>query len=111
MKVVNKQEFLKLPKGTLYSKYNGCGLEGLYELDENYNNDYYFTDIISEIKCSDSNEYNDIIFDIEENGSSVKFELDLHCCSRDGCFDDSEKFAIYTKDEIKNLIKRLQELL
>lgn len=111
MKIVNRQEFLKLPKNTLFSIYVPCVVSDLAikSCDPGYmENDYMYTDIIGAIKW-DYMDYHDTLLRMEEENYSV--ESDFDSASRDGFFNNDELYFIYEKEDIENLIRRLKECL
>ena len=109
MRIVNRQEFLQLPSGTVYSKYKSMGMiSGLYEKFQSSTNDWVYQDLISCIDADSSAELFDLM-DAAMNGK--EFSLDLDCGERDGCYDESDMFAIYDKKDLDKLIVRLIEVL
>jgi len=41
----------------------------------------------------------------------VSVDLDFYCQCRDGLFDDDEMYAVWTKDDVNQLIDRLKKCL
>ncbi|GFN32518.1 hypothetical protein [Paenibacillus xylaniclasticus] len=110
MRIVNRAEFLKLPSGILYSRYESLGtIRGLHSKLESLTNDWIYQDVVGDID-EDENEF-DEIFAKAEKDSSYEFRMDLNCGRRDGMFDDDDKFAIYNEEDIRRLIDRLNKLL
>ena len=112
MKIVNKEEFYKLPKGTLYSNFNPHMIEGLRIKDETisfkdiYDGEpfnYYYVDLIDSIDCEDSEEYLSII-DIDPL-TGKEFRMDYNCADRDGY--DEGYFVIFDQSDVENLINTL----
>jgi len=113
MKIVNKKEFYLLPPGTLYSNYERYGFTGLMvKQDTLYHKDkpidFLFDDLIGNIDAQDSGQFIDKLDDAEINKTSLT--LDFDCTQRDGLYEDEQMFAIYEKDDLKKIIKKLVEL-
>ena len=114
MKIVNRQEFYKLPEGTLYSEFKPYYFGGLYIKGEtlSYNNipsDFVTEDLIGNIESDNSDEYHDNIVQAVENKTSLK--LDFDCAGRDGMYEEDMMYAVYEKDDIAQFILRLTKLL
>jgi hypothetical protein len=111
MKIVNLQQFLQMPKGTLFQKYQPCVAEDICVLDDRCGDiDFYYSSLDGmSVNCSGSTEMFDILFKAGEEGSS--FDLDLDTVGRDGCFEEKQLFLVWEKPDVEYLIKRLQESL
>ncbi len=107
MRVVNLEEFLKLPNGTVFSKYRPVIFDGLKMKDGNCGTDFLYRNLLNEIECGDTSDYIDKITRMEED-SSFSVSLDFDCISRDGANDKNQLFAIYEKADIEGLIEQLQ---
>lgn len=110
MKIVNKQEFYKLPEGTIYSNYEPCVFDGLkikqstiYDGDKPI--DFFFENLIGNIDAKDSVQLVDVLIEAEENKTSIK--LDFNCCERDGLYDENALYAIYEPGDIEKLVSKL----
>jgi hypothetical protein len=109
MKIVNRKEFLSLPSGVVYAKFEPCIFGDLAIKGETIgDNDWAFQDFL-EVKAENSGEHAEILFDAFENGTS--FELDLQCMGRDGLFKQEEHFAVFEQRDVISLIQRLQEVV
>ncbi len=107
MRVVNLEEFLKLPNGTVFSKFKSIIFDGLKMKDGTCGTDFLYRDLLSEIECGDTSDYIEKITRMGEN-SNFSVSLDFDCISRDGMNDKNQLFAIYEKADIKGLIEQLQ---
>lgn len=107
MKIINREQFLKLPRGVLYAKYAPCYFENLAIKDEyeHFINDWYFQELI-EIETKDNEDFSEVLFRAEETGESIG--LDYNCVSRDGLYEENQLFAVFEKEDVINLIKLLQ---
>ena len=111
MKIVNREEFMKMPKGTVYSYYEPCIFEGLYvkaskednlfhDAKKRTLNDFVLIPLIDGfVKGSYDNNVNHKDLD--------HFEFDLTCSVRDGLYDDKQLFAVYDKNDILKLVARI----
>lgn len=107
MRIVNIEEFMNLPKGTVYSKYEPCIFNGLMIKRENSGLiDFFYADLIGNVDCQDSNDYFDKCDEAQKSGISLK--LDFEIMGRDGMFDKNQLFAVYEKYDVENLIKSLK---
>lgn len=110
MKIINLQEFMKMPPGTVFCKYTPCVfgdicIKGDYFAD----NDFVYASLTGEIDCTGSSDMVDKLFKYEKTGES--FNLDLDAYTRDGLYKEDQLFAIYEKRDIAQLVKKLRELL
>jgi len=110
MRIVTKQEFYKLPSGTLYSKYEPCIFTGLKIKNDTIFNgdepiDFFYEDLIGNV---DANSYGNF-FDILDKGQKEKteFKLDFECGQRDGLFEDDALYVVYNTDEILALSNKI----
>jgi hypothetical protein len=92
MKIVTREEFLKLPEGTLYSKYQPCVADQIHIKGETVMDDFCCVDI------SDSTDF------MYAAGNSQPVNLDRPY--RDGCSRDKDQlFAVWELDDLKELAK------
>jgi hypothetical protein len=109
MKIVNREEFLKLPSGTLFSKYQPCYFDDITIKGDTWTNDFLIQNIADGIESEGSDDFFVKLTDAEKNGTELKMDFD--CYGRDGMFDEERLFAVWSKDDVKALIKKLQESL
>jgi hypothetical protein len=100
MKIVTREEFLKLPVGTLYSKYQPCVADEIHIKDETVMDDFCCVDIsnsASFLHASDTSE-----------------PVNLETPYRDACARDKDQlFAVWELDDLKALaavVNRAMEL-
>lgn len=104
---VDLDAFLKLPAGTVYSKYTPCACDEISIKQSNigdYDWIYIPLDTISFIKSEGSDDLFEILMNMKE-GDSIK--TDMLASMRDGLFDKDAKFLIYSKNDIEKLIALL----
>lgn len=105
MKIVNREEFLEYPEGTLFSKYEPCIFGDLCIKGDSLTNDFWYQEINSSIKCNDSGEFSDILLSAQETKESIEMDLDIE--GRDGLYDENQLFAVWEEKDVKALIDRL----
>ena len=115
MRIVTKQEFYKLPSGTVYCHYRPIILEGLYIKGETIYCDgnpcdYIETELIHTIDVSGSDEFFDKMIEAEKD-SSFSMKMDFECTVRNGFYNEDQMYAIYEKKDIEGLIQALQKAL
>lgn len=118
MKLYNREDFIKLPKMTIYSIIpSSYGLmEGLFckTTDSNdMSNDFCSQDLISEEGYPNNIEdgIEALTYQIGLRDSYKEFRTDLDCSSRDGCFDDDDKFIVWDKSDVTKLRDYLNQAL
>lgn len=119
MKLYPRSEFIKLPAGIIFSKVNknfGEIMHGMYCKTsdiKSLGDDFGYQNLI--MSPSDKYDVDDIYGDGGLTSTNIKrdagedFEIDLHCPKRDGCFDDSDVFVVWSQKDILNLIKYLSD--
>lgn len=99
MRILTRQEFLKLPAGVLFQKgqpwyWDTPALKGETILDdEGKAIDFHYTDIF---ECAWTGAPTDFWEEMLKTGKEVPQEL---CGSRDGCFDDEDIFMVYSTED------------
>ena len=110
MKILNRKDFLALQGQWLFSKYTPSIFDDLTIKIENYGErDFIVQQVVDAIESNGTGDFIDKLDDAEMNGAELA--LDFYYAGRDGCFDDDQLFAVWSKDDVKALIVRLQELV
>ncbi|HAS04393.1 MAG TPA: hypothetical protein DCR71_01330 [Dehalococcoidia bacterium] len=104
MRIINRKEFLALPKNIVFSYYDPCVFNGLFIKGESWTEDFLYDDLIAPIYSDNSDDLSDKC-QLAEDGENIK--LDFNYTGREGLFDDKQLFAIYTKEDVKQMIERL----
>jgi len=92
MRLVNLKEFLELPAGTLFCKYEPHLYQELMIKGESLPpRDFLYQDLVP----------------LEED---FPYELDLQCGARDGCFEEKQMFAVLDKKDFQAILLRLLAL-
>lgn len=107
MIIVNRESFLLLSPGTVYSRYEPCIVSGLEikgkSIDNCGSGDWFFQNVLGEM--GDSWEHTGTE---EDMITGIDVELNLNIEERDGGFDHDELFLIYSSKDIQTLIIGLQ---
>ena len=106
MKIINLTEFLKMPIGTIYSKYEPCYFSGLMVKDKNSGEiDFYYNDLIGNVDNENTGDFFDKCTEAEKSGKSLKLDFDI--IGRDASYNKNQLFAVYEKEDIEGLVKTL----
>jgi len=104
MKIIKRDGFLQLPTGTIYCKYQPCVFDSLCVKGETLGNNYwYFSELHGNIDTGDDNYIEESTYGNLRNDTEELY--------RDGLCDEEQLFAVYDKDDIIQLIDKLQECL
>lgn len=110
MRIVNREEFLKLPSDTLFSLYTPQYFgEIMIKGDTIWPNDFRYQDINEAVDCRSSNEFTEILYSAEEKGTS--FKMNFERWSRDGLYDNDQLYAVWDDEDVKALIVRLNKVV
>lgn len=109
MKIVNRDEFLKMPKGTIYATGEKWALMNWNVKGESCGNDWFYDGLEWSSVHHLSTDIDDKLEDSLNNGTSL--EMDFHRTSRDGAYAAEDVFAVMEKDDILKMIDRLKECL
>lgn len=109
MRIVNRKEFIAMPAGTLFSKFNSPNFEELQVLVGLCGlNDFIAGSFHDAINVEPHGNFYDAVCALEKDG---KIEMDFKDCTRDGMYDDDQMFAVWESNDVVKLICRLQEAL
>lgn len=110
LKIVTKQEFLKLPKGTLFSKFEPYIFGDLAIKDDTLGTSDFFATYIADAVASDSVEDSWQRLDTaQQTGESLP--MDFTEIRRDGTFEEDQLFAVWEPADVQALITELQGCL
>lgn len=104
MRIVSRQEFLTLPAGTVYQCYDDEGAwpdEQLCVKGESLTNDWFYTpvELMPSTPRSDSDTR-----DYLEMAAKTGLDYEVEPFStRDGMFDATQQFYVYSNDEVMQL--------
>lgn len=108
MKIVNLDQFIVMPPGTLFAKYKPCYFDDLCIKGESIREtrDFFYQQIVDSIDAHDSGQFADLLFESERTGKSIPMNFSVE--GRDGCFEPDQLFAVWERADVKSLIARLQ---
>lgn len=119
MKIVNREQFLKLPAYTLFSKYNRDGMvtydtggmvDHLTIKRESLENDYFYSDF-DIFDYRNFTEFLEKIVQMEDNqGEFPVISYNGHT-GRDELYDQDQLFIVYDQKDVETIIKSLQSCL
>ena len=107
MKIINSEEFNSLKEKVLYSECEPCEFYGLKIKDEQWEHDYLEIDLIGNLETDNHCD----ICKAYESAETKEHPLDFESNSRDGMFDNTRHYAVYSKDDIRSFISTLEKLL
>jgi hypothetical protein len=109
MRIVNREEFLKLPEGVIYQKYEPIIVNtNVCVKVETSNDDWYYASLSENIDYHSSEHFIGIMQDAEESGSG--FKADYTTYERDGLYEQDQRFIIYDRDDVRNLLETLRRI-
>lgn len=112
MKIVNRTYFLQMPAGTLFSKVDpfifGPLTIKVCDPSDGWTNDFITQNIAEAVENTGSRDFDDKC-ELMLKGQDVPMDFD--CAGRDRLFDPKQLFAVWSKEDVGKLIKRLQECL
>jgi len=107
MKLINYNEFIKLPPGYIYSTYeDGFSGEPMVKKESIKDIDWFYSELTNNI------DYDSDIFEAMkelESGKQLEFNFDIQ--QRDGMFDNNRRFIIYSNKDVQMFIAKLSESL
>lgn len=114
MKIINRREFLAMPSGTVFAKYDPSIIqEPMVKFDTIESRgeviDFYYASLTDEVDCSGSFERDGIMDLAVIEGTPFALHFNTRC--RDGLYDADQLFAVWERDDVTGLIARLQSAL
>lgn len=99
MRVYRRDEFMKLPEGTLYAKGKPWHFGELSVKGETWETDFTLRSLVN-IESEDSGQWADRLFAMLDGGANYPLDPDY---GRDGCFDKDDLFLVYEKADLEEL--------
>jgi len=109
MKILNREEFLKLPSGTVYVKYEPYCFGDLCIKHQSYENDWIYVPLSEFDNCDDMDDMMEKLDDMRDKARSIPELFD--CTQRDGLFEQNQLFAIYELKDVITLINVLKKTI
>ena len=111
MRIVDRKTFLDLPNNIVYCEFTP-NLFGEYRIKtQTLTNDFCFDSLLDfnslgwDSNCGWFDMYS------ESLKTGLNIPLDVNSGFRDGCFDDSQLYAVFSKSDIETLIDKLKKTL
>src|SRR4030042_389222 len=100
MRLVCREEFLKMPEGIIAMKYNGGSFDGIFVKGKSLNNDFILTYLTNQIDTTGSDDLFDKLKLLEDGKSlSISYEETM----RDGEYQEDQNFAVWSAQDIDGL--------
>ena len=111
MRIVKREEFMKMPANTVFSKVAPWFIDELMIKGDTSCTgvDFYYQSIQDAIKSDSSEDFFHRLEDSQLTGREL--EMDFNYEGRDGLFDKDQMFAVWSARDVRSLIDRLQECL
>lgn len=107
MKLMHKKDMLKLNHEVVFHNYTGAFPEDLNIFcDPCGESDFIYQPLIGAFHSSGSNHDMDMI-NLAEANDKYEIPVDYECASRDGMFEDDDRYYVLSKGDLKKLIDRL----
>lgn len=118
MRLYKREDFIKLPEKTIYSRVNKQIDDLCYGLFCKTSGAEYTVDFVEQELISEAgfpNGINDgfdaIMYQLDLRDNFKDFETDLDCGGRDGMYDDEDVFVVWDKKDIKKLYDYLGDCI
>lgn len=111
MKIINKEEFIQLPEGTLFTEWKPCIFGEICikgETISTESGDFFYQPLI-QIDAGGSDE--EAALQIESAQTGKSFKLTLQCEHRDGHYDWGAMYAIWEEKDFEDLAMKLFHLV
>jgi len=107
MRILTRKQFMDTPIGTVFSYYEPICFSGLMIKQSDllgWETDFLYDNIIGALDSESSEDYYDKCKKMEAGESML---VDFEVTSREGLFEEEQLFAVYEKEDVEKLIKRL----
>ncbi len=111
MRIVNREKFLSMPAGILFRKHTPSCLDGeICVKHDNIGSNDFFYGVIGDIYAESSDDFSDLT---ERANRDDTYELRTTSSevARDGLFDDKQLFAVYSNEDVSQMIQFLKFIL
>ena len=108
MKIVNKKQFITLPEGVLYTKFRPRVFGEICIKGKNSNNNLYYKCLL-EVEAKNREHWDELVTEGMEIGNHIP--LDFKKENIDDKCEDFQLFAVFEKEEVKQLVDSIQKRL
>jgi hypothetical protein len=105
MKIVNRDQLLGMPDGTVYSRYENGPFVGLFVKTKTVGSDFLVQELVGNVMRQDNENIYDILTDMERGKSHL---LDFDLVDRERRSDIGQMYAIYEPVDLNGLISTLE---
>lgn len=111
MYIVKRKELIKIleNKNVIYSELKDYDICGLYRGFDSLKDDFGTVDLINNVEADDFCEVVNILNKAKNN--NYHFKMNLEYGQRYGLYNDEQCYVIYEDEDIKELIRVLEEVL
>jgi hypothetical protein len=102
MRIINLDEFLTLPVGSLFCKYRPAFFEEIsifHGKNDDWSKDFVYSDLV-EFDADDDTAHSHLMDAMVED-SSLDVPLSIEETSRDGFYNDDQLFLVFSKEDLK----------
>jgi hypothetical protein len=107
MKLYNREQFLGLPAGVVFAKYQPC-IFGDWQIKGDTWTANFIAQPLASIDTSTFDSHPDACFSFEATGEAG---VDYYDLCRDGLFEYKQLYAVLEAHEVRGLIERLEQTL
>lgn len=113
MRIVTRAELMRMPIGTVFQEYEPCVFYELRIKTETVEDfDFRSVTISADSFDADSSEEHDMVLQRAEiTGEDIPLDFSDAQDFRDGLFDDEQLYAVWSTQDVRALIARLEETL
>lgn len=104
MKIYNREEFMKLPEGTIFTSGEPYAFLNLLIKGETWEVDFLESSLL-DIDSFSSDENSDRMNEMKKNGTSYEINKSF---GREGLFDDKMLYMVFEKKDLEYMIKRFK---
>lgn len=108
MKIINRQQFLQLPAGVLFTKFEPSCFDELRIKGDTIGADFHAVTIADAI---DADGTSDLLDKIHRAEGGESLHMDFETVQRDGLFDEDQLFAVWEREDVEKLVGRLLDSL
>lgn len=117
MRILNREQFLAMPSGTLFAEYDPMiATELIVKWDTctpfspESGGDYTYQNITMAVKSDSGGEFTDKMIAAEAD-PSLSLEMDFDCSGRAGDYKTKQLYLVYEAKDLRGMIGLLQQCL
>jgi hypothetical protein len=117
MRIVNREQFLAMPSGTLFAEYDPMVATELIvkwdtcvPFDRLNGGDYTYQNITLAVKSDSGGDFTDKMIAAQDD-PNLSLEMDFDCSGRAGDYDTKQLYLVYEAEDLRGMIALLQKCL